>query len=302
MNAPGHNPLIKLRGYQSKAFWMAIRMFFLLWRRQAGKSFTLACKGLDRMMERRDHTCIFGSASIKLGTEFIRKEAQVWQIVMEQYRKIAAAQELKFTSNADGLDLDALCDLFEHQKLETKIWHDRTSYSRSIVVAPNPDTAVGWTGDMFLDEVGRVPDLRDVLEAVEPFIASNPEYILWMATTPPPDDDHYSFDLFEPPVTEFEPNAEGNFYDSPAGILVHRFGIHDSQEAGVPLFHPKTGEVVTPEEHRALAFDKSGWDRNYDLRFLTGGIAAVSRAALVRSMARGDGQCLGINISEPLVA
>lgn len=293
-------PLIKLRDYQGKAFWKTIRMFFLLWRRQAGKSFTLACKGLDRMMERRDHTCVFGSASIKLGTEFIRKEAQVWQIILQQYREVAKSQNLRLTSTADGLGFDDLCDLFEHQKLETKIWHDRTTYSRSIVVAPNPDTAVGWTGDIFLDEVGRVPDLKDVLEAIEPFIASNPEFIFWMATTPPPDDSHYSFDLFEPPVSEFEVNAEGNLYEAPSGIEVHRFDVFDGEEAGVTLYHPKTGEPVTPEEHRALAFDKSAWDRNYGLKFISGGIAALSRAALARAMDRGDGQCLGINVTEPL--
>lgn len=291
-------PLIKFRGYQGVAFWYIIRILFLLWRRQAGKSFTLACKALDRMMERRNHLCIFASASITLGTEFIRKEAEVWQHVMDRYRAAAKARQLMFESNADGLDLDAICDLFEHEKLETKIWHDRTTYSRSRVVAPNPATAVGWTGDVFLDEVGRIPELKEVLEAVMPIFESNPEFIMRMATTPPPDDSHYSFELFQPPIEEFEVNAKGNFYDSPSGILVHRFDVFDGELAGVHLHHPKTGEPITPEQHRALSFDKVAWDRNYALKFVTGGIAAISIPAIMRAMMQGRDQGIALDITE----
>lgn len=41
-------------------------------------------------------------------------------------------------------------------------------------------------------------------------------------------------------------------------------------------------EIITPEEHRAFAFDKRAWDRNYMLQFLAGGTALVSLAALNR--------------------
>lgn len=292
------DPLIQFRGPQSAVFWYVIRILFLLWRRQMGKSFTLACKALDRMMERRNHLCVFCSASIPLGTEFIRKEAEVWQKVMEKYRAAAKQREQLFESNADGLDLDAICDLFEHEKLETKIWHDRTTYSRSRVVAPNPATAVGWTGDVFLDEVGRMPDLKDLLEAVMPIFESNPEFIMRMATTPPPDDSHYSFELFQPPTEEFEASPAGNFYDSPSGILVHRCDAWDAELAGVRLHHPKTGEPITPEQHRALSFDKRGWDRNYALKFLAGGTAAISLPALLRAMADGKDKGVAVDVTE----
>ncbi|WP_043585297.1 hypothetical protein [Geminisphaera colitermitum] len=297
------DPLISFRGCQNRVFWLVIRMLFLLWRRQLGKSFTLASKGLSRMILRKNHLCVFGSASILLGSEFIRKEAEVWQKVMEKFRQIAKDKNLLLTTNADGLDFDAVCDLFEHQKLETRIYHDRTSYSRSRVVAPNPATAVGWTGDVFLDEVGRIPGLKDILEAVMPIMESNPEFIMWMATTPPPDDKHYSFELFQPPsAMDFPVNPLGNFYDAPAGVLVHRFDAWDGEAAGIHLHHPKTGEPITPEEHRALAFDKAGWDRNYALKFLAGGTAAVSTTAILRAMALGKPDCLGVNITEAVIA
>lgn len=294
-------PLISLRGYQAEVFWYKIRILFLLWRRQDGKSFTLACKALDRMMELRNHLCVFCSASIPLGSEFIRKEAEVWTKVMEKYRAAAKAREQLFESNADGLGIDDLCDLFEHEKLETKIWHDRTTYSRSRVVAPNPATAVGWTGDVFLDEVGRMPDLKNLLEALMPIFESNPEFIMRMATTPPPEDDHYSFELFQPPVREFEVNPLGNFYDAPgSGILVHRHDAWDAELAGCHLHHPRTGAPITPEEHRSLSFDKMAWDRNYGLKFLAGGAAAISVAALVRAMTAGKDKGLAVDITELL--
>ncbi len=296
-------PLISFRGYQEEVFWQDFRTFFLLWRRQAGKSFTLSAKALSRMIKRKGHLCVFCSASIALGTEFIRKEAEVWRAVTEKYRAVAKAQNLMLTTTGDGLDFDAICDLFEHEKLETKIWHDRTTCSRSRVVAPNPATAVGWTGDVFLDEVGRVPALKEVLEALGPIMDANPEFLMWMATTPPPDDKHFSFELFQPPTRDWPVNARGNYYEAPGAIPCHRFDAIDASAAGLKFYHPKTREVISWEQHRALAFDKAGWDRNYLLKFLAGGTAAVSIAALARAMARGaELGLVGVNVTEEVVA
>lgn len=294
-------PIIQLRQPQKAAFWKKVRRLFLLWRRQLGKSHTLASKGLYRMMDRKNHLCVFCSASIPLGSEFIRKEAQVWSNVLVDFKKLAAAGKYNVTSSADGLDVDAIADLLEHGRLETKLWHDKTTCSRSIVVAPNPATAVGWTGDVFMDEVGRMPLLKDVLEALMPIMASNPEFLLWMSSTPPPDDAHYSFELFAPDQEEFPVNPDGNWYTSKSGVLVHRVDAWDAQAANIPLFDDDSGETVTPEQHRAKAFDKAAWDRNYGLRFLRGGTAAVSFASISRAMILGQSQGLAASISEEIL-
>jgi hypothetical protein len=124
-----------------------------------------------------------------------------------------------------------------------------------------------------------------------------------MATTPPPDDQHYSFELFVPPAgAEFSVKPAGTWYRSGSGIMVHRVDAWDSAAAGVPLYHPDNGAPITPEEHRALAFDKSAWDRNYALKFLQGGTAAIPLAALARAMELGRGQCLALNVTEALAA
>lgn len=299
---PPAKPLIALRSYQQEAFWSEHGVMFWLWRRQAGKSFTAASKALRRMMEIRGLSSFFVSASVALGTEFVRKEAEVWAKVIEAMRQLAASQDLQLESNADGLDLDAVCDLFEHQKLETKIWHDRTTYSRSRVIAPNPDTAVGWTGDIWMDEFGRMPEFQAVLEAVLPFMSSNPQFRLLGITTPPPDDAHYSWELVLPQQEEFEINARGNWYRSQAGYLVHRVDAWDAFAAGVPMYDDETRAALTPEEHRKKAFDKTAWDRNFGLRFVAGGTAALSAASLLVAMERGKTLCRANNVTEEVAA
>ena len=297
-------PLINLRAYQREAFVSELRRLFLLWCRQKGKSFALGCKALDWMMATPGVLVTMISASVNLGTEVLLKEATIWRDMIGILRAAAEKADLKLTTNADGLDFDALCDILDHSKLEVKLWHDRTTCSRSRVIAPNPDTAVGWTGHIIMDEVGRVPNAQEVLEAVMPFMDSNPAFNLLMATTPPPDDKHYTFELFAPPPDAvFEVNPKGNWYRSASGIMVHRVDAWDAHAAGVPLYHPETRLPIEPEEHRALAFDKRAWDRNYALKFLAGGTSAVSMAALARAMQRGrELGLVGVNVTEEVAA
>jgi hypothetical protein len=253
------------------------------------------------MMETRDILNIFMSASIPLGEEFIRKEYQVWQSVLSKFRELCAAGGKKIESNVDGLDSDAFCDIFEHGKLETKIWHDRTTFSRSKVIAPNPGTAVGYGGNLYIDEFTRIVNFMDVLEAVMPFIDDNPNFRCEMAGTPPPDDKHYSWELTAPPPgKEFTVNPRGNWYVSDAGILVHRVDAYDAYAGGHPIFDSKTKEPLSPEEHRARYFDKTAWDRNYGLKFIAGGQAAVSLSALQVAMAGGRDTCVGIDVTEEI--
>jgi hypothetical protein len=132
---------------------------------------------------------------------------------------------------------------------------------------------------------------------------ANPEFLMWLATTPPPDDKHYSFELFQPPLQPFPVNARGNYYEAPGEITCHRFDHADAEAAGLRFYHPKTREVISPAEHRAIAFDKRAWDRNYALHFLAGGTAAVSLGALTRAMMRGrELGLVGVNVTEEVAA
>lgn len=302
-------PLVNHRPYQSEAFRHEAGLMAMLWRRQSGKSYTLGTVGLDWMME-DVCTVIFASAALRLGMENILKEAEIWRKVTEILRGLAAAGGYKLTTGADDdrgnlIDVDAIADLFEHQKLETRLWHSRTTYSRSMVVAPNPDTAVGWSGHVILDEVGRMPDFRNVFEAMEPIVSSGQKFRVRMATTPPPDDAHYSYELLAPPPeleNSFKVNPRGNWYNSRQGILVHRVDAWDGHAAGVPLFDLQSRQALTPEEHRARSVDKMAWDRNYGIKFIKGGASALSLAALYHAQAAGSGECTGIHITDALSA
>lgn len=297
--------LIPGRLYQDEAFRVSLRRLFYLWARQTGKSYEFGRESFNEMMEFRGRLITFISSSVTLGTELLRKEVQVWQTMLVKMREAAARGECLFKSNGLDVveDLDALTDIFVSQKLETQLWHDRTTCSRTRVIAPNPDTAVGWTGSIYFDEVGRAPNAQAVFEAIIPFMRSNPSFRFRLATTPPPDDKHYTFELFAPPAAlEFPVNPRGNFYRSAAGIMVHRVDIDDAVAAGLKVYHPDTGAPITPAEDRALAFDRTGWDRNNKLAFLAGGTAAVSLSAIARAMELGRGQCVGANITEEIAA
>ena len=296
------SPLITFRPAQEEFFWAKNRRVAALWRRQFGKSRTLGAWGLKMMGEMPGCSVFYVSAAIALGTENIRKEAQLWAEMLGMLRTAAEAEGKQLTSNGDGLDVDAIADLFESSKLETRLWHSNSVYSRSRVCAPNPATAVGWTGHIVLDEFGRIPALQDVLEAVGPFMSSNPHFQERWATTPPPEDDHYSWELLVPDQDEFPLNPRGNWYRSKMGVLIHRCDVDDAFAGGIPMYHAETGAAITPDQARADAFDKVGWDRNYRLKFIRGGTAALSLQALFLAQARGASEGVCFATSEEVVA
>lgn len=298
--SPEIQPLIRLRTGQQASFRHPAGILGMICRRQYGKSYRLGAEAIDVMMETPGITCVFMSAAVRLGQENLRKEAEIWRNLVAKIKEGGEA----ITTTADDdrgdmLDADAVADLMEHSKLEVKLWHDNVTYSRSLVIAANPDTAVGFTGWLFLDEVGRMPNFRDVWEAAEPFAASNPNFKIRLATTPPPDDSHHSYEILAPPPgMEFPVNAEGNFYRSEAGILIHRVDAWDADAGGVPIYDSETREPISPDEARAKAWDKSAWDRNFACKFLKNtGQSAITATDMSHAQDRGAAAEVGIGVS-----
>lgn len=301
--SPEIQPLIRLRRGQKASFRHPAGILGMICRRQYGKSYRLGAEAIDVMMETAGITCIFMSAAVKLGQENLRKEAEIWRGLVKSFRE--AGENLTTTADddfGDMLDADAVADLMEHSKLEVKLWHDNATYSRSLVIAANPDTAVGFTGWLFLDEVGRMPNFRDVWEAAEPFAASNPQFRIRLATTPPPDDAHHSYEILAPPVgLEFPVNPDGNFYRSEAGILIHRVDAWDAAADGIPIYDSETREPITPEQAREKAWDKTAWDRNFGCQFLRNtGQAAISTTDLNHAQARGKDEGIAVAMFEQI--
>ena len=238
MDKGNSQPLINLLTFQEVAFWLRLRTMFFLWARQRGKSYLIAAKAIDRMLERAGRSCYFVSASIATGKEIVEKEAQIWHDALAKLRAKQEALGKELGGNVVDkrshklLAVDDLAEVMDKQTVQVRIYYTRTSYSRTKILAPNPDTARGWTGDVFGDEVGFWPDFRAVLDAVEPIISRNPDFLMWMFTTPPEDDKHFTYDFLNPGPLEFTPNAQGNFYKTEAGYPVHRVDIFDSELAG----------------------------------------------------------------------
>jgi hypothetical protein len=269
---------------------------FLLWRRQGGKSTLLAEAALAQMMGRQGRLVTYASASLLLGRELILKESTVLHGVLPHLRSTASQAQMRLEA-VDGqtgrglpesVDLDEFTALFETQRLQLRLWHDRVSQSRTQVIAPNPATARGWTGMVLIDEFGFIPDFAALWEAIEPIISTNPQFRLLGATTPSADDNHFSFGLTVPPMDLIFPGSPaGNWYQSEAGKLIHRVDLHDAHAAGLKLYDLDSGAEISPAEHFARAQDKDAWRRNYGIIHVRGGTAAVGLDSLETAQARG---------------
>ena len=274
------------------------RVAGLLARRQYGKTTIAARIALKKMMKQAGHTVVFGSIKLDLGREIVRKEADSLQrafgLLAQQAEDAKAKLDAVATDTGkivSAVSADDWADLYEHSRLEMRLYHSRSVYSRTKVVALTPD-AVGETGDLILDEVGRVPKFQDVLEAVMPIIASNPDFRCIYTTTPPPDDTHPSFDLLAPPIDAPLPvNPRGNWYRSELGVWVLRITAEDAYADGVVLYDDDTGKPISPAESRARSHDKDAWDRNYACKFVVGGSSAIGLLELDTAQRRGIGQC-----------
>jgi hypothetical protein len=300
---PPAKPARRWRAYQLAADEALTRygIFILLWRRQSGKTEVLSTWALQTMLAHAGATVILASASLNVGGEVALRAAGVFWQVLERLR--ARFASLEATSVEEGsaprllADFDALKDAFIGGKLEVRFTHPGGLISRLKVLAPNPATARGFTGTVFLDEIGFIPDFRALWDAVEPITSSDPTFRLIMCTTPPPDTAHYSHELIVPPPDlDFEHVApEGVWYRSQAGIMVHRCDAWDAEAAGAVLYHPETRQPISAEEHRTLALDKEAWDRNYALRLASTGTEAVALHTLHFAQSRPEAaQCLAI--------
>jgi hypothetical protein len=280
------------------------RLIGFLARRQYGKTTTFSGIAMRKMMKRPNELVTYASATLLLGRELIQKEARVIQQALKQLAADASEQMVEVADRESGkvpdkLTEDDFAGLFEAQRLEFRLYHDRNTISRTIIIAPNPSTAVGWTGNVLLDEVGRIKNFREVWEAVEPIASSDPTFRLLLCTTPPPDDTHFSFEMLAPPLgTEFEARPEGNWYRSEMGVLVLRVDAFDAYKDGVPVYDLEKGEPLAPTEHRRRSMDKEAWDRNYGVKFILGGTAACGLLQLDTAMRRGIGQCACVIVED----
>ncbi len=274
------------------------------WLRQGGKTTGLARKALKQMMKTRGRLITFASASLNIGSEFVEKEAGTWSQMIADFRAEMAARKMDLqigeTKAGDwrslpaDLDLAGLADVMERSRFEFRLYHTRTAYSRTKIIAPNIATCRSWSGTVYLDECGFVRDLQLLLQEIEPIFSTDPTFTFEWSTTPPADRAHYANKLLtaEDGRTEWETKAAGNWYRNKVGLWVHRVTVDDAHAAGRRLFDPDSGEEQSIEDNRARSLDPEGWDRSNRLKKSQTGTGALSPAALSTCQAMGMGRCL----------
>jgi len=267
------------------------RCFVLFWLRQGRKSSTMAEGAVYEMGRDPGRLVTYASVSLLAGREIIAKEAQVLRQAVT--RCVASADALHTINRESGKEYQQLddadfADLFQSQRMELRLYHDQTTYSRTQVIAPNPVTARGWTGSVFLDEAGSLSDFEDFLGAVEPIISTDRTFRMIFASNLPKDDRHPFFRMSLPPLDQELPvNPEGNWYRGQTGYLIHRVCAADAYAAGHQLYDLHSGDALTLEQFRGRYGDKAALRYNYDLVHEFGGAAAVDLLCLWTAQKRG---------------
>ena len=305
------------RPYENTALVAArkTRKMYLFWTRRGRKSTTLGNMAFDALSREPGQTVIAASASLLVGSELVNMainsteqairvahEASALRQALEQ--SACGNESLKLVSaNAETgkvyntLSDDDYVDLYKSKRLEYRLYFDRTSYSRLLVIAPNPATARGWGGWVIRDEqMFTSPEMeRELQIATNPIFDTDPNFRMIYASNLCGDDRHPGYEMTLPrePI-EFEPNPNGHFYISQTGLLVHRVNLADAYSAGHTLYDnagkPQSIEAalasITPSERKL----------NYMLVHEASGTAAVDALAITCAQTRGVGRCAHIYV------
>jgi phage FluMu gp28-like protein len=230
----GREALIRFLPYQREAFadrHHGVAIWF--WGRQCRKSSTGAAWAVDRLLTQvpkhgRWLVTVLSNSKDN-GAEFNLKVGEICELLGQAYE----AADL----SPDGL--------YEHMVYETRV-RVGGGVGRIKVLAANPRTARGFSGDLILDEFAFHEDSQRIWEAAEPILAAHPEYLCRIMST-----GNGRQNMFYRMVTS------GRY-------PVSNIRRSDAWGQGLPVYHPVTREPITPDQARELALDKRAYDQNYE--------------------------------------
>lgn len=269
---------LHLRTYQSPVFEdRHTGIIVLHWARQIGKSFTLAAWAVDRLVTRPGRLVTVLSNSRDNGAEFVAKCAEVCRL-----RRTAFEADNK----SEGLD-------FSDMPLEVQI-RAKNKTGRIKVLAANPRTARGFSGDLILDEFAFHEHSDAIWEAAEPILASNADFLCRIAST---GNGRYNmFHHFAEPAfaspDEIEtdlPRGGPCLSFSKVGFVLSRVTRTQAHWLGVPIYDPNTRQIISPESARAQAFDKRAYDQNYECSFADENLTLLSHELITAAEREGVG-------------
>ncbi|PTY02584.1 hypothetical protein DB346_08530 [Verrucomicrobia bacterium LW23] len=228
-----NQPLVRLRPFQREVFRdRETGVVVLHWSRQIGKSFVLAHWAVDRLLTRPGRLVTVLSNSRDNGAEFVRKCAEACQMLGVAFDEMDESPDIEY----------------ENMRMEVRITVGGR-VGRIKVLAANPRTARGFSGDLILDEFAFHENSWAIWEAAEPILSSNPDYLCRIASTG---------------------NGKHNaFYTFCTGGLfkLSRVTRTDAHAQGVNIYDPRTREPIAPEEARRRSLDKAAYDQNYECAF-----------------------------------
>lgn len=235
-------PLVSFRAYQLPVFLdHTSKVLMLEWSRQIGKSHTLANWCVDRclkqLLKHRTWLVVVLSNSKDNGGEFALKCAEAARRMGEAVESVET--EIPEAEALDGLEYD------EMRFQVTLRIGNRTA--RILVLAANPRTARGFSGDLVLDEFAFHENAAAIWEAAEPIISANPEFLCRIAST------H---------------NGKASLFNQMVGsgsYPVNSVRRSDAWALGeIKIVSLKTGQAITPEQAEAEAFDRRAYRQNYE--------------------------------------
>ena len=254
--------LIKFRPFQEPVFWSLAGMMVLHWSRQIGKSYTLAAWAVYRLLTNPGRLVTVLSNSKDNGTEFVQKCTEICGLLGIAFER-------------EDLSPD---ELIENMRVECRI-KVGGKWGRIKVLAANPRTARGFSGDLILDEFAFHENSEAIWDAAEPIISSNKDFLCRVAST-----GNGRFNKF---YTMAAPGAGGGTMDgfplSEAGFPVSRVPRSLAYTMGVKIYDPATRREITPEEARAASLDKRSYDQNYECSFNDENMALLTHELIQRA-------------------
>ena len=238
--------LLSLRQYQSPVLYSPAGILVLHWSRQIGKSYILAAWAIRQLLQNPGRLVTVLGNSKSNGGEFIHKCAEVCALLRIAFQQVNLSPDQKI----------------ENMRMEIRI-KIRRKIGRINVLAANPRTARGFSGDLILDEFAFHEDSAAIWDAAEPIISSNPKFRCRIAST-----GNGRFNMFYRIAGESSP------------YTVSRIRRSEAWRMGVKIFDPATRSEITPGEARAAAFDKASYDQNYECSFNEENMSLLTHALI----------------------
>ena len=246
-----------MREYQLPVFMnRSSGICILHWSRQIGKSHTLSAWAVDRLLSRPGRLVTVLSNSRANGGEFVQKCRDHTDKLGHILAKLNASVETAEMSP----DLT-----YENMRMEVRITLPNDEgvsvTGRIIVLAANPRTARGFSGDLILDEFAFHENSAAIWEAAEPILSSNPDFQCRIAST-----GNGKHNMFYRLASGAGPD-DGTLFKSASGFDVSRVTRTAAYNMGVKVWDPQSRKPITPGEARSRSLDKAAYDQNYECRF-----------------------------------